>query len=233
MLYSWEFWQKFLPFLSPFLGFLSGWGLFELTERRKVRLAQRALREALVAELQIVEVLLSTIVGKYAYVVKNADEAKNVAHEIRWFVKVGKKRVQGLGLALAEAPEGASDRFDALPDDQVVAVFAEMMPKETVGVKLILPVVEAALAGRTSGFSATEIQALSTVRWQVYLLEQDAEWMAEFLRLTFTVTDAENHAVVSKNHEQRTQSYARRAAVVLRCVRTALATLGASDMVEV
>jgi hypothetical protein len=52
---------------GPFLGFLTGWGLFELTERRKVRLAERTLREALIAELQHAELLLSATVGRYAY----------------------------------------------------------------------------------------------------------------------------------------------------------------------
>jgi hypothetical protein len=89
-------------------------------------------------------------------------------------------------------------------------------------------VIDSALAGHTAGFTAAEIQALSTVRWQAYLLEQDADWMAEFLRLPFTVADAGNHAIVSENLDGKVRSYARRAGVLLQCVRTALTALGAS-----
>lgn len=85
-----------------------------------------------------------------------------------------------------------------------------------------MPVLESALAGHTSGFNARQIQALGMVRWQAYLLEQDAESMKEFFRLTFTVTDESNHQIVVANHEQRTMGYALRARTVLRAVRAAL-----------
>jgi hypothetical protein len=68
-------WEKII---GPVIGFLAGWALFELTERRKVRMAQRALRAALVAELRHTEVLLSTIVGKYCYLAKNPSETKTL-----------------------------------------------------------------------------------------------------------------------------------------------------------
>ncbi len=94
------------------------------------------------------------------------------------------------------------------------------------GPKLILPVIDSALAGHTSGFMSVEIQALSSVRWQAFLLAEDADWMAEFLRLTFTVTDAENHDIVTNNFAMRTRGYARRVHVMVGCVRTALKLLG-------
>ena len=103
--------RDLLAVAGPFLGFLTGWGLFELTERRKVRLAERALREALVAELHHTELLLSSIVGKYAFLASGPDEIKAVAAEIRWFVQVGSSRVQGLGLGgLPEPPAGFTTR---------------------------------------------------------------------------------------------------------------------------
>lgn len=224
---SWEFWQRVLVLLGPLLGFFSGWGLFELTERRKVRLAEHALRNALLAELRHTEVLLSTIVGKYCFTANNPTDIAIFAAEIRWFVNVGKQRALRVGLALQEPPEGTVGQFNDLSDETLVALFGKGR-QETIGASLILPVIDSVLAGRTSGFSDLEIEALSTVRWQAHLLEQDAEWTKEFLRLSFTVTDPTNHDIVSKNHGARVYSYSRRAITLLKCVRSALTTLGAT-----
>lgn len=222
-------WGWVVVLLGPLLGFLSALVLFEITEWRKVRLAQRALREALVAELQHAEVVLSTVVGKYAHLAQTSDEVRDTASAIRWFFSVGRKRAKETGVTLVEVPEDTIAQLQTLEDAKVIQLFAQARPErvETVGVTVILPVVASALAGRTSGFKAGEIRALSTVRWQAHLLEQDAGWMAEFLRLTYTVTDQTNHAIVSQNHDRRTRSYAHRAGVLLRCVRVALRKLGA------
>ena len=207
---------------GPFLGFLTGWGLFELTERRKVRLAEGALRAALIAELEHAEVLLASIVGRYAYLATSLAEIQQVASEIRWFLAVGRLRAQAIGLSeVSEPPAG----FDSLSDEQLVAGFTHLTQSDRMGPKLILPVIDSALAGHTSGFTSVEIQALSSVRWQAFLLAEDADWMAEFLRLTFTVTDAENHDIVTNNFAMRTRGYARRAHVMVGCVRTALKLL--------
>ena len=94
------------------------------------------------------------------------------------------------------------------------------------GTKVIFPVIDSVLAGRTSGFTPAQIQGISSVRWQAVLLEQDVDWMAEFLRLTFAVTDEVNHQIVTSNFDMRTRGYAQRANILLRCVRTALGALG-------
>ena len=203
---------------GPFLGFLTGWGLFELTERRKVRLAEGALRAALIAELEHAEVLLASIVGRYAYLATSPAEIQQVASEIRWFLAVGRLRAQAIGLSeVSEPPAG----FASLSDEQLVAGFTHLTQSDRMGPKLILPVIDSALAGHTSGFTSVEIQALSSVRWQAFLLAE-----AEFLRLTFTVTDAENHDIVTNNFAMRTRGYARRVHVMVGCVRTALKLLG-------
>jgi len=215
--------------LTALLSFGFAYLLFELTERRKVRLAQRALREALIAELQHAEVLLSSIVGKYAFLAETPQEIADTAREIRWFVDTGRRRAQMVGLAIGVEAEGVPERFAALSDDEIVTTFARLQSRETVGTKLILPVVDAALAGRTAGFTSDEIQTLSTVRWQLHLLEQDADWTAEFLRLTFTVAGEENHEIVVENSNRRRRAYAHRAGTLIRCVRTALAMFGVQD----
>jgi len=197
---------------GPFLGFLLGWGLFEL-------------RQALVAELRHTELLLSSIVSKFAYLATTGDEIQRVASEIRWFAREAPSRAQVFGLR--EVPS-MPDAMIALPDGELVRGFVLLSRKENIGSTVILPVVDAALAGHTSGFTAPQIEALSSLRWQGHLLEQDAEWMAEFFRMTYTVEDAENHALVVDNRMQKVRSYAKRADVMLGCVRTALDALGAS-----
>jgi hypothetical protein len=179
----------------------------------------------LVAELQHTEVLLSTIVTKYAFLAGTAAEKARVASEWRWFATIGVVRSRGAGLGLTEAPEGM-DRVLELADDHLVAVLAARTPEETVGGTIILPVLDATLAGRTSGFTAAEIQALSLVRWQSHLLEQDAHWTAEFLRLSLTVKEG-NYDIVIRNHKNRRHAYAHRAGVLLDCARAALTALGA------
>lgn len=208
---------------GPFLGFLAGWGLFELTERRKVRMAERTLRVALVAELQHTELLLSSILGRYAYLAQSPAEIQRAASEIRRFLAVGRERRQAIGFGeLPEPPAG----FDSLSDEQVVTGFGGRPQSARMGTKVIFPVIDSVLAGRTSGFTSAQIQALSSVRSQAVLLEQNAGWMAEFLHLTFTVTDEGNHEIVTANFDTQTRGYAQRANILLRCVRTALGALG-------
>ena len=204
--------------LSMLVGFISAWLLFELTERRRIRLAHRELRRALVAELENAEVLVSTIVVKYAGLCQSEDDVAFVASVIRWYQDVGRQRFRDLGI-LSGLPPNPRE-FKSLSDNQLIKLFSSV--RETIGTKIIMPIVESALAGQTVGFAASQIQALSMVRWQTYLLEQDAESMKEMFQLTFTVTDENNHDIVVANHDQRTASYARRARTLLRAIRAAL-----------
>lgn len=207
------------------LGFITAWVLFELTEWRRRRLDRRELRRALVAELKNVEVLLSTIVGKYAYLATTPEDVSRTASTIRWFLKTGRQRASDTGVSVADLPISALTNFENLTDDQIVQAFALVGKRETVGTKLILPVVDAVFAGRIPGFKHQEIQKLSTVKWQAHLLEQDADWTREFLRITFTVTDPRNHEIAEENHDRRLRSYAARAWTLLGCVRSALTEL--------
>ncbi len=222
-------WQKVFTTLGPFIGFFLGWGLFEVTERRKVRLAQRELRHALVAELQHAELLLSTIVAKYAFTAKTPQEIKACADEIRWFRQVGESRATQIGISSPVGTSTTLAKFDALTDEKLVAMMVSITPQEKLGRRLILPVIDAVLAGRTAGFTGNQIQSLSTVRWQAYLLEQDADWMDEFLRLTFSVEDEENHATVVTNLDNRAHAYAFRAGVLQQCIRVSLKAFGSEN----
>lgn len=200
------------------LGLISGWVLFTLTERRREAHSQRELRCALVAELENGEVLTNNIVLKYARLYKSATEIADCAGEIRWFFEIGRKRMETFGI-LSGRPN-VIPNFESLSDSQLIALFPQV--NETVGNKLIMPVLDRALSGQTFGFSANQIKALSMVRWQIFLLAQDAESMHEMLQLSFTVTAEHNHNIVLKNHDKQTLAYAQRALVVLRAMRSAL-----------
>ncbi len=200
------------------LGFISAWLLFEVTARRRARLSQRELCRALIAELENAEVLASTIVAKYARFCQNEKDVAFVAREIRWFHEIGRQRLKVIGI-VSDLPSVSSE-LKSLSDDQLVGLFSST--KETVGTKLIMPVLDRALAGQTFDFRTNQIQALSTVRWQIYLLEQDAESMHEMFRLSFTVTDESNHEIVLENHNQRSVAYAQRVQTLLRAIRATL-----------
>ncbi len=204
--------------VSLLVGFITAWLLFELTAWRKIRLARRELCRALVAELENAEVLVSSFVGKYARLCKGEEDVAYVASEIRWFIDVGRQRFKDLGILSDHVP--VPPEFRSLSDNQLISLHSSI--QETIGNKLIMPVVEQALAGQTLGFRASQIQALSMVRWQTYLLEQDAESMKEMFRLTFTVTDEQVLENVVANHDNRTESYARRARTLLRAIRATL-----------
>jgi hypothetical protein len=71
------------------------------------------------------------------------------------------------------------------------------------------------LAGQALGLVAPQLQSIGMVRWHAYLLEQDAEVISEFFRLSFTVIDDANHPRIIANHDSRRAAYARRAQVLL------------------
>ena len=200
------------------VGFISGWLLFEVTERRKVGRARRELSNALVAELEHAEVLVSNIVMKYARLCRNETDVNFVANEIRWFYDIGRQRMQDVGI-LSDLPSNLPE-LKSLSDNQLIGLFSSV--RETIGSKIILPVLGGVLVGQTLGFDTSQIRAFSMVRWQSYLLEQESESMKEMFRLTFTVTDKDNHKTVVENHNQRTVAYAYRARTLLRAIRTAL-----------
>jgi len=124
-----------------------------------------------------------------------------VASEIRWHLDAGRQRFADLGIISDLRP--IPPEFRSLSDDQLIKLFSSI--KETIGTTIIMPVVERALAGQTLGFRAIQIQAISMVRWQTHLLEQDVESMKEMLRLTFTITDSTT--VIFNNQSQNLFDY--------------------------
>jgi hypothetical protein len=204
--------------ISLLAGFAIAWLLFEVTEWRRVGFARRELRRALLAEMETAEVLVSTIIGKYARLCHDAADVAYVASEIRWFQTVGRQRMQDVGIVsdLPAIPTG----YAGLSDDHLIKLYSSTT--ETIGTKIILPVVERALAGQTLGLGVDELRALGMVRWQAYLLGQDADSMKEMFALSFAVIKEEQHKIVVANHDGRTSAYAHRARTLLRAIRAAL-----------
>ena len=206
---------KTIPLL---IGLFSGWALFELTDRIKVRRARSELRRALVAELEFAECIVSTIVGKYARCAQTDQEIEFVANEIRWFCETGRARMRCVGI-LSDLP-GGSPNMLKLSDGQLVQQMSSI--EETIGTQIILPVVDRAISGQTSLFTSDQIQSLSMVHWQSHLLAQDADSMKEMFLLSLTLGKDPNHQIVIKNHDRNTKRYADRAATLLRSIRATL-----------
>jgi hypothetical protein len=204
--------------LPTLLGFISGWGLFELTERRKRSHNEKELRAALRAELKTGETLVSANVGKYARYFQKPSEIDAAANEIRWFMKEGRDQIADTGIfSLKDPPNLAA--LDAASNQQLVALFGSGI-NETVGVKIPFPILEGLFGGgKISGLSEQQISVLGLVQSNARLLAQNADSMLDFLRMSLTVTVGPNHSTILKNHELVSQAYAHRLLVLLRVLR--------------
>lgn len=203
-----------------FFGFLSAWGLFILQERHKQALAVQSTRQSLLGELKWLESHLSIIVIKCAI---QSDIVPDGVKEMRWFLKEGFARN-----TLEELPPGTLENRDktlALPDEEV-AKLLRFFKHESQAIEMPVTITNSILASPTTAkLSAEEIKKLIDVRWQVAMLTAEARNMNENLRLTFTVSDEENHKIVKINHAKCLHMYGRRANYLLRYVRAALGEL--------
>jgi hypothetical protein len=207
--------------LGALLGFISGWGLFEIGEERRRRRQQRTIREALKAELRNMERVLNQLVFKFAY---GAIDPGRGVQEMRWFFSKGLQQSIWLGDSI---PADFSPEVILQQSDEALAQWLRQFPPQqpNTAVDLPMPVLQAALAAPTSGFTSLEIQRLSWVRWQAHLLAHEAQMMKEMVMLTFTVNDADNHRSVTDNVETAKQGYRMRAGYTLDAVREALKTI--------
>jgi hypothetical protein len=160
-------------------------------------------------------------IRKYTYLAPQMGALAECGAAIRWFVTVGRSRAGALGLTLLPMPSGGKEFLDKLGDADLASLYMTILGKvEVVGGKIITPVVDSILAGRTAGFSPQQLRALGGVKWQAFLLEQESEWMKKFFDMTFTAT-ADNHTIAEENLDNRAKSYARRCLTLLRTIRAA------------
>jgi len=207
------------PFFPSLVAFALGWGLFEVTERRKAAMRKSGIRRALIAELQQVEAILSSIVWKFA--MGAADPIDGVG-ELRWFLAHARER----GAAVEDPPEQLV-ALAARSDDELIRAFRGYRPTRELGLTMLLPIVDSVLANPDGGLTPTEWQRMGQIRWQSHLLEFVTADMREWLRFSFTVTDPTNHGIVEANYQNARMWYAKRAKHMLDVVRDGLRTLGA------
>src|SRR5882762_9773287 len=83
------------PLIGMIIGFLFAWGVFELTEHRRRRRTQAAVRRALVAELGQAELVLSAIVFNLSI---GTDHVADAVQELRWILQLGTERILRAGV---------------------------------------------------------------------------------------------------------------------------------------
>jgi hypothetical protein len=208
---------------GPIIGLVSAWVLFVFQEDRKQSFAAETARQSLIEELKWVESMLSLTVIKCAI---QSDLLPRGIKEFRWFLKEGMARN-----VLEEIPAGILKDIDktlAWSDDKI-APLLKFFRQDSRALELPISIIHSVLAAPTSAkLSAEEIKKLLDVRWQAHMLSGHASDMNEFFRLTFTVSDEENHKTIQQNNANSLRAYGRRAAFLLDRVRAALNELDRS-----
>lgn len=204
--------------LSPFAGFIAGWLTFELNELRRRYIQRRAMRHALIAELQAAEWVLAGMVIHSSF---GTNDPERGVHELRWYLTEGHRRGRFPDIP-TEFPKPITS---ATCEEELISFFKGSprgQPRRAI--ELPMPILHAVLTIPGSGFKVTTLQKLNEVRWQMHLLGDEARWMNEFLKLSFTVAD-HNHQVVIDNHKSSMQGYRRRMEYALDMVRETLGAL--------
>jgi hypothetical protein len=216
-------WEIVSPAGQTIAGFVSAWAIFVLQAKRKEKAAAQAARESLIEELKWLEVQLAFAVIKCAY---HSDIVDRGVKEFRWAFKEGFARVK-LGDFKPEEIQIMQNEATH-SDEQIAAIFnSGLIRHESQALELPTTVIDAVAGAPTSAkLSSIEIKRLLDVKWQVQMLNAEARNMTDSLRLTFTVTDEQNHQIVKLNHSASLRSYGRRAAHALDFARSALSELG-------
>lgn len=199
-------------------GFVSGWGLFELTELRRRRIAQRNLRRLVRAELQQTELTMSNLVCLFGAEFRDTER---FIQEMRWAAQHLPQMARFSGAPLPDdVLMSISKRTGDRSDEELRAFLGCMPGTRQTCIEIPLPVIRSTLATpTTSGFGDEELERLSALVLQFDLLTLEAKRVHDLFPLTFTVSDPENHAIVTENLRQSRQSYYRRLVVALDTVR--------------
>ncbi len=204
--------------LGPIIGFIVGWGLFELTDFRRRWIHRRNLRRALIGELKSVEVVLSVTLITFSYGI--ADPSRAVA-EMRWYHTEGRKRRTHLNL-----PEELSQKMVKQTDEELGAFLkAQKLPYGKRPVNTPFPILEGILSAQGVGLSEDDLQMLSDLQRQGHFLARQVQLIDEYARMTFTVTDDRNHKIVVENHENYVNVYRERVEYALDDLRMTLEKL--------
>ncbi len=207
-------------YLGPVIGFVMAWILFELTEFRRRWVRASNVRRSFVAEMKTVERVLSATVFNLSIALGETDYA---VAEMRWLAGQ-KEYIDVLGGALPGLLEKS--------DQEIAAVLKILQPKAAKDVpELPVPILSAVLSAQGFGFTSEEIQILCEANRYIHGLGHHARSMGENLRLTFTVTDTTNHAIVQENFQRNLRSCRLCALDALGHVRKAIKTVTPSPPV--
>jgi hypothetical protein len=111
-------------------------------------------------------------------------------------------------------------------DAELTAIFRSLTPTRHPGFALSLPTVDAVLANPVLGLSREQFLKLTAAKWQSQLLAVIAADMREWLRLTFTIEDEDNHATAVENLDNAKKWFGKRARYMLDATREAVTVLG-------
>lgn len=207
------------PAAGSLIGFIVGAGFSELAEWRRRRLVRGAVCGALQAELQQMEMVLSSLLFRFA---RGSVPSDDVVKEVRWFLQQSPKRGWPLKLEEREAAE----RMRAY-DDETLRGIIQRLPAQAgnVAYDLPLPTLSSVLTSPSVGLPPEQVRALSIVQWNAHLLSLIAQQINETARVILTVEDQKNQAILTEDRNRTALEYRQRAESTLRMVRRALYAL--------
>jgi hypothetical protein len=142
-------WWSFL--IGMIIGFLFAWGVFERTEHRRRKLAQAAMRRALMAELGQAELVGSAIVFNLSI---GTDNVADAVQELRSFLELGTERILRAGvLDLTSEELEALRHLQGQSDQGAAEILRTLSPGQRARplVELLVPVLDSVLANRRLG----------------------------------------------------------------------------------
>jgi hypothetical protein len=214
------------PIIGTVIGFLTAWGVLQLTDRRRRMLAQTATRRAVVAELRHAELVLSSIIVNLSI---GTDTVADAVRELKVLLEIGTERMLRIGvLDLTAEQLEALRHLHGVSDQGAAEILRTLWPAQRARpLKVQVPVLDTVLANPTHGFGDVELQALSAIRWQVQLLADEARLADQWLPPASTTADPDTPGRAEVTFEGPQASYRRRAMVAVRMIRDALGLLKA------
>jgi len=213
------------PIIGTVVGFLTAWGVLQLTEHRRRKRAQAVARRAIVAELRHTELILSSTIVNLSI---GTDAVADAVRELKVLLEIGTERMLRTGvLDLATDQLEALRHLQGLSDQSAAEILRTLRPTQRARpLKVEAPVLDVLLANPTHCFGDVELQALSAIRWQMHLLADEARLADEWLPLASTMADTNQGRALATLDGTR-ESYRRRAIIALRMIRDALGLLKA------
>jgi hypothetical protein len=214
------------PIIGTVIGFLTAWGVLQLTERRRRNRAQAVTRRAVVAELRHAELVLSSIIVSLSI---GTDTVADALRELKVLLEIGTEHMLRIGvLDLTAEQLDALRHLQGVSDQGAAEILRALWPAQRARpLKVQVPVLDGLLANPSHGFGDVELQALTAIRWQVHLLADEARLADEWLPLASTTANTDTHGRAVVTLDGTRESYRRRTIVAVRMIRDALSLLKA------